>query len=267
MQPQFITSNVDSAQVLPTSAQEAKVLGVSFYNGRPCKYRHGTVRYASNKNCVTCMRDAQRKHRLTNLPKYAERMREYRARHQEEMRQYYSEYRERNGEHIRELDRLAHARNPERKRLGVQQWREQYPERVKATRERRAERNKVLQHLYYQVNRERLREQARARELANRPQRNARKTKRRARLHLAGGHYTVTDIERLMVEQSGKCPYCLTEIVGRYHVDHILPLSRGGSNEASNIQLLCPSCNHHKSNKTPSEFLSWLELVKGVAIP
>ena len=36
---------------------------------------------------------------------------------------------------------------------------------------------------------------------------------------------------------------------GEFHIDHILPLSRGGSNLISNGQVSCPSCNLQKGNK------------------
>lgn len=32
-------------------------------------------------------------------------------------------------------------------------------------------------------------------------------------------------------------------------IDHIIPVNRGGTNELSNLQLLCAKCNGHKSDK------------------
>jgi 5-methylcytosine-specific restriction endonuclease McrA len=39
-----------------------------------------------------------------------------------------------------------------------------------------------------------------------------------------------------------------------YHVDHRVPLSRGDSNDISNIVLACPHCNLSKGAKLPEDF-------------
>ena len=40
-----------------------------------------------------------------------------------------------------------------------------------------------------------------------------------------------------------------------HHVDHIVPLAKGGQHVASNIQILCPTCNVRKSAKDPIDFM------------
>lgn len=41
------------------------------------------------------------------------------------------------------------------------------------------------------------------------------------------------------------------------HVDHLLPLSRGGNSDQSNLALLCRSCNARKSTKTWDEWITY----------
>lgn len=55
--------------------------------------------------------------------------------------------------------------------------------------------------------------------------------------------------------QKWKCATCRISISGNYHIDHIMPISLGGSNVDSNIQLLCPHCNLSKHAKHPIDFM------------
>ncbi|MBD8590401.1 HNH endonuclease [Peribacillus simplex] len=48
--------------------------------------------------------------------------------------------------------------------------------------------------------------------------------------------------------QHKKCAHCdCTE--GTFHVDHIVPIAKGGLDEVSNMQFLCEECNLKKSAK------------------
>lgn len=52
---------------------------------------------------------------------------------------------------------------------------------------------------------------------------------------------------RVWNRDSGKCVSCGNN--EKLEFDHIIPVSKGGSNTARNIQLLCEKCNREKSNK------------------
>ena len=60
----------------------------------------------------------------------------------------------------------------------------------------------------------------------------------------------------LLQRQNYKCVCCNVSLVAGYHLDHIVPISRGGSNTADNVQLLTPTCNLQKYNLTLEEFLT-----------
>lgn len=76
---------------------------------------------------------------------------------------------------------------------------------------------------------------------------------------MARGRYVTADVIRLWHRQRGECARCDLRFGKRpsdrgFHVDHILPLSRGGSSWPHNLQLLCPACNCQKSARTEAEF-------------
>lgn len=77
-----------------------------------------------------------------------------------------------------------------------------------------------------------------------------------ARKRNAPGTFTKSDISRLYKMQGGKCKYCNLPLDGGYHLDHVIPISRGGTNFASNIVLACPSCNLSKGDKLIDEWNS-----------
>lgn len=52
---------------------------------------------------------------------------------------------------------------------------------------------------------------------------------------------------KILEEQSGKCKTC-KDIIGeaKFDIDHIKPISAGGTNERENLQALCQSCHREK---------------------
>lgn len=84
---------------------------------------------------------------------------------------------------------------------------------------------------------------------------NAKTQRYRARKMGAAGSHDGGDVEAIRHRQLGLCAYCGTPIpAGRGHVDHVVPLSRGGGNGPDNLALSCSHCNQSKGAKTPEEF-------------
>ena len=65
-----------------------------------------------------------------------------------------------------------------------------------------------------------------------------------------GGSHTLGDWQTLKAQYNWTCPACLKKEPNIVLTeDHIIPISRGGSDNIENIQPLCRSCNSSKYNK------------------
>lgn len=73
----------------------------------------------------------------------------------------------------------------------------------------------------------------------------------------ATGSFTFSEIELILQEQGNKCPGCFKTFSDDlpFTLDHFVPLSRGGSNTASNIQLMCRTCNCSKRHSLWTEWI------------
>lgn len=73
----------------------------------------------------------------------------------------------------------------------------------------------------------------------------------------AEGRYLASEVAALRRRQRNRCAACGANLrTTGDHVDHKVPLSRGGRSDARNICLLCPPCNLSKGTRTLAEFLA-----------
>lgn len=52
------------------------------------------------------------------------------------------------------------------------------------------------------------------------------------------------------------CFYCGSDCAGDFHVDHFVPLAKGGAHVLTNLRIACAPCNLRKSARDP---LDWME--------
>ena len=126
--------------------------------------------------------------------------------------------RDRERERQREYDRKLW-RNPEYRELRREYDRElrRNPEYRERERERERERSPE----YRELRRERQRKRARSRKL----------------------------LMRLILRQRSVCPLCrrfLPEDPADIHVDHVVPVAKGGTSDLGNLQAVCAPCNLRK---------------------
>lgn len=95
------------------------------------------------------------------------------------------------------------------------------------------------------------------RRLAMRAHRNRLRAHRRG----APGRFSAADVRAMWRAQDRRCAYCARPLgplyasPPGYHVEHRVPLERGGDNAPPNLCLSCPSCNAEKGTMTDDEFL------------
>lgn len=75
----------------------------------------------------------------------------------------------------------------------------------------------------------------------------------------APGSHTAQDVQACLTMQGHRCFYCLASLLDGYHVDHMTPISRGGTHDPDNIVCACPPCNLKKHDKTAAEFILGLK--------
>jgi 5-methylcytosine-specific restriction endonuclease McrA len=78
------------------------------------------------------------------------------------------------------------------------------------------------------------------------------KAKRRANPPV--GMYDMDDVEQMYLDQAGECTGCGGMLNENYHIDHVIPLARSGTNLPQNLELLCRVCNQSKGYKTWTEW-------------
>jgi 5-methylcytosine-specific restriction endonuclease McrA len=114
--------------------------------------------------------------------------------------------------------------NGQKNRDQARQWREQNPEK-----------HKQMLQAWYNRNKEKA---------------IADGHKRRAQLSTAGGEYTPEQWSDLKARYDHRCLCCgMQEPDIELTVDHVVPISLGGSSDISNLQPLCLPCNRSKHNK------------------
>lgn len=74
----------------------------------------------------------------------------------------------------------------------------------------------------------------------------------------APGSHSAADVRNIMKLQRRRCAICREKLGKKYHVDHIVPLARGGTNNRDNIQITCEPCNLAKGARDPIDFMQSL---------
>jgi 5-methylcytosine-specific restriction endonuclease McrA len=235
------------------------------------KKRCGTCQETKAKDCFTisrCEKDG-----LAKRCKACWKL--YRQRNEERIKAYLATYRENHREKAKQTSFAWRKSDPAKARESGRRSRIKRKPHLGETRKawlkENREKIRIAGKEIYARHQEQYREKRRQHYLKNKPLYRSKDRKRRGIKLNATGSHTSAQIENLFLNQSGQCAIqpcgkrLVSEGSGKYHIDHIIPLSRGGSDDISNISLICPFCNRSKGAKTMDEYLKWLGRIEASA--
>lgn len=186
---------------------------------------HGTYERRTNTStglCIECDNERRRKWYAENRERAVDGVRLWQARNDERYRELKRRWIEGNRERERERLRRWDRDNRERRGMITRRWQAANPDAVRAVRHRR-----------------------------------------RARKHNTIAPLTTPELRALDARTfvpvdehgAGLCPVCFAELTrSTAHLDHDVPLSRGGAHSLDNVAYVCGPCNLAKNTRTMQEF-------------
>lgn len=253
--------------------EAAKAAGERFYEtSKPCRNGHLSKRYTATGQCARCAVEAQQRY-MPKKPWHPERITAKQA-----GRTRYSTGEPCENGHLSERlvcdgqcvackvstrkrwlrhrpgleahwAREHRAKNPGPHRASSQKWQRNNRERAAAKRRLWHE---TKGSLYHRARSKRWRD---ANIETVRAYNAAKMRIRRGLRGENGGSYTLQDIAALRTKQENCCAACGRDDL-KLEVDHIVPITKGGTNDPTNLQLLCGRCNKSKGNRDLEEWLS-----------
>lgn len=236
------------------SRADARAKGLKrYFTGKPCKHEHVAERIVANGGCVSCLKAIESRHRDKYREKFRAKWRRQSVasliKNPERVRRNRKRWSDANPIKRRAIQKACRDKNPETYKKIDQKWRQANPEKVRAKlrnyRDANVEKLRILD--FERVTKWRKANPEKVRKLSQ---------ARRARKSGASGSHTAEQLLQLLERQHFKCAGCITSIKDKRHIDHIMPLARGGSNDIRNLQWLCPVCNNKKHAKDP---IAWAQ--------
>ena len=265
------------------SRDEARAQGLRwYYTGKPCVNGHDAQRYVSNQGCVECgllkirktpwtKEAAERRVRNADLRRQArtEGLKTYST--GEPCKHGHMAARSVEEGKCLECLRLRGSaawkrwteQNAEKRNVSQAQWKAANADKLRESNRKSRERNKAKykpkQREYWIKNKEKLTDRwkkyYRDRHEYHLERSRIKGHARRAQINGSGGTHTPADLKSILIAQGHKCANCGADLRKvEKHVDHIMPLYLGGSNDKKNIQYLCATCNYRKGHKDPIDF-------------
>lgn len=207
-----------------------------FYKRKTIKDGHSTI-------CKKCKSEKDKKYREENKTKIYQSKKEYREKNIDTIRVKKKEYRNNNKEKISKRDKEYRDRNIEEIKKNKKIYYEANKEHVLLKNKEYQKKNRLRINKY-------LLEYFKT-EIGSASKLN---TRHKRRAIIKDGEVTTQQLKELYSTVKN-CYWCNTKLNKKNtHLDHLMPLSKGGKHTISNLVVSCPKCNLQKNAKDPFEF-------------
>jgi 5-methylcytosine-specific restriction endonuclease McrA len=232
---------------------------------KKCKNNMNKIRRESNKEYYL---KQEKKFRENNMQKIKEYKKNWDLNNKDKLEDYCMQYRDmkllkmreyycKNYEKLKKSQKRYYYKNKEILLAKMKTYREDNKEKLKESRIE-----------YYYTNREHIlklnrknrknnikyfRERERKYRKTNKYKTYVHNIKIHRRHLIISGNINNQDLLEL-INKSKKCYWCNKMLNGKYHIDHYIPLSKGGLHKLDNLVISCAFCNLSKNNKDPLEF-------------
>lgn len=199
------------------------------------------MKKCKNKNCTVPVSE-QRFHKkasssdgLASVCKVckAEKDRKYRELNKQTISEKKKEYRVNNIDKVKSANKLYYENN-----------KEVIAEKTKRYRDKNKQTIKQRKSAYYKT------------EAGKIVAKNAKNTRRALKASTSDQTVTKEYLDTLLIVQDHKCFYCKVELNlmgnGEVHLEHYIPLSKGGTHSCGNVVWSCSKCNLNKRTEVPT---------------
>lgn len=174
----------------------------------------------------------------------------YREKNKESISKYHKEYREKNKEILNKRSKeyqnkykYKHKQDKEYYKKYYEKNKQKISERIKKYHIDNKERMELKQKIYKKTESAKI---------------SIKNTRMKRRTITKTGDVTTQQLQELY-ENSKFCYWCNTNLKNKkIHLDHYIPLSKGGEHTLSNLVVSCPHCNLSKNAKDPYSFANSL---------
>jgi len=235
-----------------------------------CKIKKQLIEFGNSKQykdgksyyCKECEKKTNDEYRIKNSEKIKLHKKKNYEKNKEQIIKKSKEYYYKNKEVIIERVKIYYSANKSKIKKSAKKYFKENMKLIQCRDRKRYRKNKkvVLERRkeYYSKNKEKITKYKKAYSQTEKGKAISRNKTNKRRAKYKNGDVTTDELLQLYARVK-KCYWCEKKLSkNKIHMDHYVPLSKGGLHTISNIVLSCPRCNLSKNAKDPHKFAQTL---------